>query len=1163
MDKDSAKRLVQETLQDSFNKERFVYLIKNILNHIEESTFTYKGNLIFDDFADSIQHLERIGKYKDPSEKLIDILIVQLAKDTSLERARTMQRNFVAKYLKGSRGGVLKDAALVAFVAPNGKDWRFSLVKMEYKFKETPSGRVKVEEEFTPARRYSFLVGKNENSHTAQSRLLPFLLDDKTRPTLEDLENAFSVEPVTKEFFEKYRELFLRLKDALDEVVEKDSKVKADFKEKNIDTADFAKKLLGQIVFLYFLQKKGWFGVERGKEWGSGSKHFLRELFEKKHGDYKNFFNDILEPLFYEALRLERPGDYYSRFDCRIPFLNGGLFDPLNNYDWVNIDILLPNELFSNNYLTKTGDTGDGILDVFDRYNFTVKEDEPLEKEVAVDPEMLGKVFENLLEVKDRKSKGTYYTPREIVHYMCQESLVNYLATELEGKVSKEDIETLIKYGETVVEHDSRVASEGRETERYSFKLPESIRKQAKLIDEKIASIRVCDPAVGSGAFPVGMMNEIVRTRTALTPYIGKDGNRTHYHFKRHAIQNCLYGVDIDPGAVEIAKLRLWLSLVVDEESRETVQPLPNLDYKIMQGNSLIELITDNITADNERNKLVRQMKRLKDELFNATSPQAKQKIKNEIDQLIHQLFEYDRTKEIENLRQKIQLIKSQGKLFEDKKTQAEDEKKIRELEDKIKDIEKIKVPGPSEHFEWHINFSEVFAEKGGFDVVIANPPYVQLQKAINDKQKYADLYKNCKYETFDRMGDIYCLFYEKGVQIAREKGLLTFISSNKWMRAGYGEKLRAFFIKYNPLVLIDLGPNVFETATVDTNILIIQKATNANNLRGVTISDNKKNNLNLSEYVKNNAITLKNLTNNAWFIGSDAEQRLKEKIERIGKPLKEWDVNIYYGIKTGLNEAFIITTEKRNEILANCKTEEERKRTEAIIKPILRGRDIKRYYYEWAGLWLIWSYQGIDIEKFPSIKQHLIPYKKELEKRTGGARKLPNGELFIPYKWYELQVDSAAHIDEFEKEKVVYSETIKIYFDSSKNYPRFSYSSSEFYLDKTTFFLSGNNQKYFLGFLNSNIGEFLLENGYCIKLGVGSRGLQKILIEKIPIPPITSSNEPIVRQIEALVDKILAAKKENKSADTTFWEREIDGLVYKLYALTEEEVRIIEESPK
>jgi len=416
MEKDSAKNLIQETLQGSFNKERFVYLAKNILNHIEDASFVYKGNYIFDDFADLIKKVERIGKYKDPEEKLIDVLVVHLKKESSLERARTKQRNFVAKYLKGSRGGVLKDAALVAFVSPNEDDWRFSLVKMEYKFNKEG----KVEEEFTPALRYSFLVGTNENSHTAQSCLLPLLLNDEVKPSLIELEDVFSVEKVTKEFFEKYRDLFLRLKESLEEVVRKDKKVQEVFKLKNINTIDFSKKLLGQIVFLYFLQKKGWFGVERSKEWGSGSKCFLRELFKKEHGDYKNFFNDILEPLFYEALRLERSGDYYSRFDCRIPFLNGGLFDPINEYEWWDTDILLSNEVFSNNRKTKEGDTGNGILDVFDRYNFTVKEDEPLEKEVAIDPEMLGKDFEKLLAVKDRKSKGTYYTPREIVHYMCQ-----------------------------------------------------------------------------------------------------------------------------------------------------------------------------------------------------------------------------------------------------------------------------------------------------------------------------------------------------------------------------------------------------------------------------------------------------------------------------------------------------------------------------------------------------------------------------------------------------------------------------------------------------------------------------------------------------------------------------------------------------------------------
>jgi len=252
---------------------------------------------------------------------------------------------------------------------------------------------------------------------------------------------------------------------------------------------------LGQIVFLYFLQKKGWFGVERDAAWGTGPKNFLRQLFEKKHGTYKNFFNDILELLFYEALAKERDDAFYGNFNCKIPFLNGGLFDPINDYDWVHTDILLPDELFSNAIKTKEGDIGTGILDVFDRYNFTVKEDEPLEREVAVDPEMLGKVFENLLDVKDRKSRGTYYTPREIVHYMCQESLINYLDTALNMQedtlvrqkevqkkligddepeqpgltvqtykpiIPREDIESFIRYGDLSIEHDRRVEKEGR-----------------------------------------------------------------------------------------------------------------------------------------------------------------------------------------------------------------------------------------------------------------------------------------------------------------------------------------------------------------------------------------------------------------------------------------------------------------------------------------------------------------------------------------------------------------------------------------------------------------------------------------------------------------------------------------------------------------------------
>jgi len=705
MEKSSAARIVRQTFQNPFDKESFVYFIKNLLNHIEPAPFIYRGNFIPDAYEPYIKTLERIGKYQDKDGKKIDLLIVRLKKETSLERARTMQRNFIAWYLNGSRGDVLKDAALVAFVSPDSDDWRFSLVKMDYRL-DASGEKVRVKQELTPARRFSFLVGKTESSHTAQSRLVPILQDDSRDPTLRDLEEAFSIEKVTKEFFEKYRQLFHEVKEALDEAVKKDKKVQQDFKEKNIDTVNFAKKLLGQIVFLYFLQKKGWFGVERDKDWGIGPKNFLRLLFEKEIANYGNFFNEILEPLFYNTLAVERTDDYSDRFNCKIPFLNGGLFDPLNNYDWVHTDILLPNELFSNNIKTKEGDIGTGILDIFDRYNFTVKEDEPLEKEVAVDPEMLGKVFENLLEVKDRKSKGTYYTPREIVHYMCQQSLINYLATELRDKVVKKDIETLIKYGETAVEHDSQVVNKGKETKRYFYKLPQNIRDYAKLIDEKLASIRVCDPAVGSGAFPVGMMNEIIRARNVLTNYIKDKKGRTIYDFKRHAIQNCLYGVDIDPGAVEIAKLRLWLSLIVDEEDIKQIKPLPNLDYKIVCGNSLL-----GVEKNLFNQKLFTELEQLKPLYFNETNARKKQEYKNQIDELINQI--------------------TNGR----------------------------------KDFDFEVYFSEVFHEKGGFDVVIANPPYGN----ILTPQEKKDISK--KYKSYT--GEIAAIFIEKYLNLLREHGVV------------------------------------------------------------------------------------------------------------------------------------------------------------------------------------------------------------------------------------------------------------------------------------------------------------------------------------------------------------------------------------------------------
>ncbi|MEA2082053.1 MAG: hypothetical protein U9O97_04880 [Elusimicrobiota bacterium] len=401
MDKEQGIRIIKDVFENPFDYEKYAGFSKNLLKHITPTpTAIQAGSRIPDAFKSHIRLMKRVGKYEDPQGNTIDILAVWLKKGTSLERARTMQRNYIARYLDGSRDGQHKNAALTAFVSPDENDWRFSFIKMEYELGRTPTGRLKGVEKFTPAKRYSFIVGSNESSHTAQSQL----------------------------------------------------------------------------------------------------------------------------------------------FNCKIPFLNGGLFDPINDYNWVHTDILLPNEIFSDSEKTKEGDKGTGILDVFDRYNFTVKEDEPLEKDVAVDPEMLGKVFENLLDSKERKSKGSFYTPREIVHYMCQESLINYLITEFSSVIPseaesaprrarnlREDIELLVRKGESIIDNEYAVLAKEHKIDagaqkgtKIKTKMPKSIRENAKALDNALERIRVCDPAVGSGAFLVGMMNEIVKVRRALAPAFEK-----------------------------------------------------------------------------------------------------------------------------------------------------------------------------------------------------------------------------------------------------------------------------------------------------------------------------------------------------------------------------------------------------------------------------------------------------------------------------------------------------------------------------------------------------------------------------------------------------------------------------------------------------------------
>lgn len=1148
MDKKQAQTIIKETFEKPFDKAKFTGFVKNLLNTIQEDTFTYRGNYIPDAYEQYINTLERIGKYSVGEHK-IDILIAKLKKETSIERARTMQRNFIAWYLNGSRGGELKDAALVAFVAPNEEDWRFSLVKMDYHFEEGRNGRMRVKEEFTPARRWSFLVGINENSHTAQSQLVDILADDEKCPNLSQLEDAFNIEKVTREFFEKYRELFLWTKETLEEVVQKDKKIKADFEAKCVDTIDFSKKLLGQIVFLYFLQKKGWFGVKRDADWGTGPKNFLRELYERKNGTYKNFFNDILEPLFYEALARERDDDFYSRFNCRIPFLNGGLFDPINNYDWVHTDILIPDVLFSNTYKTKEGDKGNGILDIFDRYNFTVKEDEPLEKEVAVDPEMLGKVFENLLEVKDRKSTGTYYTPREIVHYMCQQSLISYLTTELEGKVPKKDVEILIKFGEYVSQNEAMVEAKGKETSTYYYKLSETIRDNAKLIDEKLSNIKVCDPAIGSGAFPVGMMTEIVHTRNTLSSYI-KDYGRTLYNFKRDCIHNSLYGVDIDPSAVEIAKLRLWLSLVVDEGDIRQIKPLPNLDYKIMQGNSLLEeykgiqLIDENLISkvNFDKERQIADLKEKQSEISteyiklhqaNQLTRIEKEKIDDELKKISNQLRKLEQpNKTIENnaslfdiyntAKKKADELKRLHKdFFETTQKSKKDELKrqIEKLEwdlievtlkeqgknSELKKFEELKKVNVKPFFLWKLHFSEVF-QNGGFDVVIANPPYIDSESMARTGQNDVREAIQNTYEMTKGNWDIYIAFFELGFRKLNKRGTLTFITPDKWISKPFGNELRKNTIG-NIFAILKAGRKIFETAKVDSIVSFF--------------SNIKSENISIFNYEDGQIFFKREVNKKTLLPPFTLDHLFSDNLKFLCK------IEDFYGKVADFSEC------------ENACATSDAYKLESLIKELPESKFCEAKYFKIINTGTIGKY---------SMKW--------------GTREM----TYLKHKYLSPIVDRKKFLDVFKNSYGKKSIQPKIILKGLNLLDACLDEQGLVIPGKTTLIIADSDiqkLKLLLAILNSKLSIFYIKERYPASSYNQGTTFTTDMINNLPVPQISEANQT---KLINIVNKILSISSLDdyltnlsKQAKVKEYECQIDQMVYELYGLTKEEIKIIE----
>ena len=972
---------------------------------------------------------------------------VEVADTVHIQRNRQGLRDIAARYIDQS----IIHAALVVYHSPGQADYRLSLIAKTAGF--TPEGEFVTTQ--TAPKRYTYVLGPNEPCTTAARQFLSLL----TKPnalSLNDLIEAFSVERLTKEFFTRYKEHYLRFWMYIAErddyarlLLDPDEAKTLVQRQKPI--RDFAKKLLGRLVFLQFLQKKGWMGVAADRtDWKDGDRAFVRQLFESAP-DQDRFYSERLTKLFFETLNTDhpqRPHYLFAVTGTKVPYLNGGLFDneapQTNHFDF-------PAEYFGQ------------LFDTFDQYNFTIDENSPDEQEVGIDPEMLGHIFENLLE--ENREKGTFYTPKEIVHYMCQESLIQYLRTHLPACADDHTPAT------RALEAFIRTGDVGDRTARHNF-----IVQHAPRLEELLDAVKICDPAIGSGAFPMGLLQEIFRAKLALDLTLDRAAA------KKHIIQNSIYGVDLEKGAVDIARLRFWLALVVDEDEP---QPLPNLDYKIMQGNSLLEsfegidlcfkptryevkivkqvdlfgnVINPQISIaeylQSEGNMREFDLTELEEKYFRTNDAKKKVRLRAKINQF-EQDFILDQIKEqCRELEARIATKRDQASSKRDLKLLAAYEAELVEKRLATERLETVTLD-QKPYFLWHLYFKDVF-DQGGFDIVIGNPPYVQLSKMKADAQ----VLSGEGYATFEKTGDLYCLFYERGIELLKTGGILSYITSNSWLQTQYGESLRRYFVEQSdPLTLLNfVDTQLFETAIVETNILLTQKSTYQNRLRVAVVDATYTKGTSLAAFVDETGYLQTDLPAQGWSIGNAWESALKTHIESVGEKLGEWPNPIYRGITTGLNEAFIINESTKNQLLtADPKNAE-------IIKPTLRGRDLSRYNYSFGNYWIICTHNGLrksglnrinaEID-YPTIFSHLKSYLPNIQDR------FDQGD-----HWSNLR--NCAYLDDFEKPKIIWGELA----DKAK----FSYDETGFYTLDTAFIMTGKSLKYLLAVLNSKAAQWYFE---------------------------------------------------------------------------------------
>ncbi|TEX91724.1 class I SAM-dependent DNA methyltransferase [Campylobacter sp. US55] len=917
----------------------------------------------------------------------------------------------------------------------------------------------------------------------------------------------------------------------------------------------------------------------------------LKFLNFKKIPDF-----DKLSELFFEVLAKEKSTRKKSEF-AYLPYLNSSLFEKQSIENTLEISSL-SNDLklfyYKNTVLkddkckAKKGQVGllEYLFEFLDSFDFGSDDEqsEILSQKELISSSVLGNVFEKLNGYKE----GSFYTPSFITSYMCKESITKVV---------------LDKFN-TQFDLDAKDISE----------LRRSLRKEDKKAQKELLnSIKICDPAVGSGHFLVSALNCLLSIYDELNLFdeefylevqndeiliTGRKGEFIEYkrpstpkdkahliqqelfHTKKDIIENNLFGVDINPNSCEITKLRLWIELLkhsfyqsFDDENYHDLKTLPNIDINIKCGNSLVSYFETGKSLNHypnikERiNKYKRIVKDYKEGFYTDKS-HINQEIKNLKISFKNFCFADKFKKEMKSFNDKCEkyskkygnflavddenlkfFVSANLTLFDfDEKEATKEFANLKKEYDNIFNLE-------SNHpFEWRFEFPEILDDDGnfkGFDLIIGNPPYIRQEEL---KELKPHLAKN--YKVYKGTSDIYTYFYELGFNVLKDNGVLSYITSNKYTRAGYGEALREFLLKnVKVLEYTDLnGIKVFDSATVDTSILCFEKSKSKDNkFKYLALSNEilKTCAYNIGLYKDFAEFSQNSLSKESFTFSDENTSALKAKIERIGTPLKEWQgLNIYRGILTGYNEAFIITTEKRNEILANCKDEAEKERTAKLIRKMLRGRDIKRYSYEWAGLWVINTHNGykskngekteaINIEHYPSLKKYFDEFYPQLEKRADKG--------LTPYN-----LRNCAYIEEFEKEKIVYPCIMA-------KEPCFSYETSFAFAMAPANIITSNSDilKYILAFLNSDFIYLMLRKFY---MGGGIEGeLKTNNLEKLPIPKINSKNQKLADELINLVDEILKAKEQDKNANTQELENKINSLVYKLYNLNEEEIKIIE----